>query len=81
MCGITAYSSSLEITEANKNIFQLMHKKIKHRGPDESGLNFDSENRILLGHHRLSILDIQSLNSLINLMVLSWFSMEKFIII
>ena len=60
MCGITAYSSSLEITEENKNIFHLMHKKIKHRGPDESGLNFDMENRILLGHHRLSILDIQS---------------------
>ena len=60
MCGITAYSSSIKISENKKNTFLEIHKKLKHRGPDESGLNFDFENRIFLGHHRLSIIDIQS---------------------
>lgn len=60
MCGISAYSSSLDISEINKNIFLSIHEKLKHRGPDDSGLSFDFDNRILMGHHRLSILDIDS---------------------
>ena len=33
---------------------------MKHRGPDQSGISIDLKNNILLGHHRLSIIDINS---------------------
>ena len=52
MCGITAIYGSVEPVEIRKMI-----KKMKHRGPDDSGYYFG--NGLTLGHARLSIIDIE----------------------
>jgi asparagine synthase (glutamine-hydrolysing) len=54
MCGI--YGIIGKDSKKYKFHFELMGKEIKHRGPDFSG-NFISNN-FLLGHQRLSILDL-----------------------
>ena len=54
MCGI--YGIIGKDVKKYKSHFKLMGNEIKHRGPDFSG-NFISNN-LLLGHQRLSILDL-----------------------
>jgi asparagine synthase (glutamine-hydrolysing) len=57
-CGITGLmlSEAKIVPEKMKVTFKLMLDSLKHRGPDGSGV-YCSDN-ILLGHRRLSILDI-----------------------
>tara|TARA_Y100000589_G_C27151099_1_gene628956 strand:- start:120 stop:1877 length:1758 start_codon:yes stop_codon:yes gene_type:complete len=59
MCGITAISSA-KIDDDIIKKFNGIHNLLKHRGPDQSGISVDLKNNILLGHHRLSIIDINS---------------------
>ena len=59
MCGITAISSS-HINETTIKEFKRIHSLLRHRGPDESDCSLDLDNNILLGHHRLSIIDINA---------------------
>lgn len=56
MCGIAGFFSDKprEVTEAN---LERMLKRIEHRGPDGEGRYMDD--RIALGHRRLSIIDIE----------------------
>lgn len=51
MCGLAGI-----IGTADKSKIQRMLDKIRHRGPDESGI-FADEN-ITLGHNRLTIIDL-----------------------
>lgn len=53
MCGIVGFYSE----EKNKDaVIKKMADKIKHRGPDGEG--FYTDEKIALGHRRLSIIDI-----------------------
>lgn len=56
MCGIVGFSGGF-----NKITLQTAIKAIAHRGPDDSGIFFDENAGIGLGHSRLSILDLSSL--------------------
>jgi len=55
MCGISGFQSNIRHKEVV--VRQMMHK-IRHRGPDESGVYIDKQTA--LGHVRLSIIDIES---------------------
>ncbi len=58
MCGIAGVidnSGSL-----NEILLEKMSDVIKHRGPDDKGVFFDSENGIGLVHRRLSLIDLIS---------------------
>ncbi|ABO34811.1 asparagine synthase (glutamine-hydrolyzing) [Methanococcus maripaludis C5] len=52
MCGINGFNFSSE------NYIKLMNNEIKHRGPDDRGFFLDNEQKVSLGHVRLSILDL-----------------------
>ena len=54
MCGILGYYSSVDQHVSIKPGLE----KIKHRGPDDSGIFFDQSNNVALGHTRLSIIDL-----------------------
>lgn len=54
MCGIVGFYK--EELENKEEIIKKMADKIKHRGPDGEGFYID--NKIALGHRRLSIIDI-----------------------
>ncbi len=57
MCGITGYISR---KNHGQNVIERMTDRIRHRGPDASGTATLSDNgyNIVLGHRRLSILDL-----------------------
>ena len=56
MCGIVGYASKVKpISESD---FNLMRDSMAHRGPDGKGSEFFDENKIALGHRRLSIVDL-----------------------
>lgn len=57
MCGILG-GTSPKIKK--KEDIALMLGALKHRGPDGDGVFFDKKNKIFLGHHRLSIIDLSS---------------------
>ena len=59
MCGLNGYflknknnSKKIDLISANK--------KLSHRGPDSNGTYYSSDNKLGLGHTRLSILDTTS---------------------
>lgn len=60
MCGILGLVDFKN--RSNKNIFEDMLDTLHHRGPDDKGIEFIEKNniQILLGHKRLSILDLTS---------------------
>ena len=61
MCGISGFRKlSGNIDNHDCIIMQRMLDDIKHRGPDDRGIKKNEDFNILLGHVRLSILDISS---------------------
>lgn len=63
MCGIVGIfnpNQSIQLTDA---AFELMRDAITHRGPDGQGSWRSPCGRVLLGHRRLSILDLNPLAS------------------
>ena len=61
MCGITGfYSNSLSTFN---NVIVDMNSAISHRGPDTNGVWLDKNSGIVLGHQRLSIIDVSSLGN------------------
>ena len=56
MCGIIGVLGN--IPEKNKII--RARDKMEHRGPDDSGIFYDKDNKVTLGHRRLSIIDLSS---------------------
>lgn len=59
MCGFTGYLTSA-VPHNTFELLQRMGDTIAHRGPDDSGIWFDSETGIGLAHRRLSIVDLSS---------------------
>ena len=58
MCGISAYiSNSNKISKAD---FVQATNTISHRGPDAEGYYENEQNTVLLGHKRLSIIDLST---------------------
>ena len=53
MCGVFGVFG----INISSDLSNLMLKSLSHRGPDDFGIFKDNENKILLGHTRLSILD------------------------
>lgn len=60
MCGFVGYlgGSSSDGIKGEEGMLQRMADTLLHRGPDHGGYWCDSEQRIGLGHRRLSILDL-----------------------
>jgi asparagine synthase (glutamine-hydrolysing) len=60
MCGITGYR--VVRGDAEPWLSDLPHavQALRHRGPDDEGLWFGAQNRVGLGHRRLSILDLSA---------------------
>jgi asparagine synthase (glutamine-hydrolysing) len=53
MCGIAGF-----IGKAESPVLREMIDALAHRGPDGEGIWIDEENNVLLGHRRLSIIDL-----------------------
>ena len=59
MCGFCGFISSQSVSrQHNLPIIERMNDTIIHRGPDDAGVWFDEDNGVVLGHRRLSILDL-----------------------
>lgn len=56
MCGICGFYS--KSVRDNQDLILKMNSSIQHRGPDSSGFWIDDNFGIVLGHQRLSILDL-----------------------
>lgn len=57
MCGIVGFSSSLAL-DVRYEIMVKMTSELKHRGPDASGVWCNAHSPIVLGHTRLSIVEL-----------------------
>jgi asparagine synthase (glutamine-hydrolysing) len=59
MCGFCGFISTQSVSQQDSHpIINRMNDTIIHRGPDDSGAWFDEDNGVVLGHQRLSILDL-----------------------
>ncbi len=58
MCGLAGFFSSNSLNFDPHDTLMKMGSALEHRGPDDSGIWFDSENGIGLAHQRLSIIDL-----------------------
>lgn len=62
MCGIAGIiSTDLEIIQSD--MINRMTNSLNHRGPDGEGIFRDLDNKIALGHRRLSIIDLSNLGA------------------
>ena len=58
MCGLLGFFSGCFNPDKATRLLQQMADSMAHRGPDDSGVWFDQQSQIGLGHRRLSILDL-----------------------
>jgi len=61
MCGILGTIQSAH--SVNKDDFKFFLSRLNHRGPDYGDIWSSSDSKIILGHTRLSILDLSALSS------------------
>jgi len=57
ICGAIDFDEGRPI-EAVAARVKLMRRMLAHRGPDDAGLLIDEANRLVLGHRRLSVVDL-----------------------
>ena len=57
MCGIVGFKTNRDFTQLKESLPQATSMLI-HRGPDDTGLFFDREAGVGLGHRRLSVIDL-----------------------
>ncbi len=57
MCGIVGVLGGIRNSEVD---LRRMADSLTHRGPDDSGIWCDKDNKISLGHRRLSVVDLSS---------------------
>ena len=57
MCGIAGIYSPRNILDARDSIVKML-AKLRHRGPDGSGIWDSEDHSVVLGHRRLSIIDL-----------------------
>ena len=60
MCGIAGIVSFELNSSLMVNNIKLMIKDIQHRGPDFNNFYFSKDNETILGHTRLSIIDLST---------------------
>lgn len=58
MCGISGVFSSKKIDDNLIKLSKSINEKIAHRGPDNTGIFYDINDKIILNHKRLSIIDL-----------------------
>lgn len=58
MCGIAGFIHLGVSRDASSSRLNAMLEILRHRGPDDSGMWFDAQHGVALGHRRLSILDL-----------------------
>ncbi len=58
MCGLVGFLGGVADADGDVALLRGMADTLFHRGPDDGGYWCDSEQRIGLGHRRLSILDL-----------------------
>lgn len=63
MCGIAGFLTENSRADDAKDVLAQMVDSITHRGPDAGGAWLDPEQRVALGHRRLSILDLSPAGS------------------
>ena len=57
MCGLVAAVDAADVLRRRDDL-RAMLDAISHRGPDDEGMWVDPDHRVLIGHRRLSILDL-----------------------
>ena len=60
MCGIAGIVASDQLDPQAETRALAMRDVLTHRGPDGAGLWSSDDNRIVLGHRRLAIIDTSS---------------------
>ena len=60
MCGFVGIYSAKQQPSFNQNIVETMRDSMSHRGPDGAGIWVSPEQNCILGHRRLSIVDLSS---------------------
>jgi len=58
MCGLVGLLGGVADEVGDESLLCIMSDTLIHRGPDDCGIWYDSEQRIGLGHRRLAILDL-----------------------
>ena len=60
MCGIAGLISQVPINSQKIDSFENVLRSFDHRGPDYSDTWIDNSSNIILGHNRLSIIDLSA---------------------
>lgn len=60
MCGIAGYWQENAIDFQDKSIITRMLERIRHRGPDSYHYHSSEKNRLIMGHTRLTIIDLHT---------------------
>ena len=60
MCGIAGFCNFEGDKQSN---IERMKRRIYHRGPDAGGSFFSEDGQVVLGHRRLSIIDLSESGS------------------
>ena len=60
MCGIIGIIS--KNGDINPSVAEKMRDTLVHRGPDDYGIYSSLDKKVILGHRRLSIIDLRRIN-------------------
>ena len=61
MCGLIGFTRNIKVYPSDENeVAKKMCAAITHRGPDSEGIWWDESAPLVLGHRRLSVLDLSS---------------------
>jgi len=60
MCGIAGGCALEPGTRVDPGRVEAMTSRLRHRGPDGSGLWRDPDDRVVFGHRRLSVIDLET---------------------
>ena len=58
MCGIAGFFYSSSFSNNTENNIKSMLSSLSHRGPDNEDYYINKESQLVLGHRRLSIIDL-----------------------
>ena len=58
MCGLCGFVNLHGGSSSDPTVLRRMTDQIRHRGPDDSGVWYDTDGLVALGHRRLAILDL-----------------------
>jgi asparagine synthase (glutamine-hydrolysing) len=60
MCGLVGFLGGVAYVSGDATLLRRMSDTLIHRGPDDGGTWFESEQRIGFGHRRLAIVDLST---------------------